>query len=120
MLKRQIEQHGNIFVEQDALDQTDAATIIDDVAKEKSRRDDKPSHLPRKMKELFGGQLQDEFLKNLWLQRLPSQIQALLSFSMETFDKLAEIADVALLTAVYSATSAPEPNTSAEIQELAK
>ncbi|GFS85439.1 integrase catalytic domain-containing protein [Trichonephila clavipes] len=82
--------------------------------------DDKPSHLPRKMKELFGGQLQDEFLKNLWLQRLPSQIQAVLSISMETFDKLAEIADVALLTAVYSATSAPEPNTSAEIQELAK
>ncbi|GFX77564.1 hypothetical protein TNCV_4026141 [Trichonephila clavipes] len=76
------------------------------------------------MKELSGGQLQDEFLKNQWLQRLPSQIQSVLSVSSETLDKLAEIADkvadVALPTAVYSATSAPEPNTFAEIQELAK
>ncbi|GFY53072.1 transposon Tf2-11 polyprotein [Trichonephila inaurata madagascariensis] len=55
--------------------------------------DDKPSHLLRKMKELSGGQLQDEFLKNLWLQRLPSQIQTVLSVSSETLDKLAEIAD---------------------------
>ncbi|GFY56800.1 hypothetical protein TNIN_474641 [Trichonephila inaurata madagascariensis] len=80
--------------------------------------------LLRKMKELSGGQLQDEFLKNLWLQCLPSQIQAVLSVSSETLDKLAEIADkvadVALPTAVYSATSAPEPNTSTEIQEIAK
>ncbi|GFY62637.1 hypothetical protein TNIN_117061 [Trichonephila inaurata madagascariensis] len=72
------------------------------------------------MKELSGGQLQDEFLKNLWLQRLPSQIQAVLSVSSETLDKLAEIADkvadAALPTAVYSVKSAPEPNPSAEIQ----
>ncbi|GFU69900.1 hypothetical protein TNCV_2470031 [Trichonephila clavipes] len=34
--------------------------------------------------------------------------------------KLAEIADVALPASVYSTTSAPEPNTSAEIQELTK
>ncbi|GFW41215.1 uncharacterized protein TNCV_842551 [Trichonephila clavipes] len=86
--------------------------------------DDKPSHLLRKIKELSGGQLQDKFLKDLWLQRLPSEIQAVLSVSSETLDKLAEIADkvadVALPTAVYSATSTPEPNPSAEIQELAK
>ncbi|GFS99509.1 hypothetical protein TNCV_4534751 [Trichonephila clavipes] len=31
-----------------------------------------------------------------------------------------EVADIALPTAVYSATSSPEPNPSAEIQELAK
>ncbi|GFX51231.1 hypothetical protein TNCV_2735821 [Trichonephila clavipes] len=76
------------------------------------------------MKELSRGHLQDEFLKTIWLQRLPSQIQAVLSVSSETLDKLAEtadkVADVALPTAVYSATSAPEPNTSAEIQELSK
>ncbi|GFY60566.1 uncharacterized protein TNIN_231151 [Trichonephila inaurata madagascariensis] len=84
--------------------------------------DDKPSHLLRKMKELFGGQLQEEFLKNIWLQRLSSQIQAVLSVSTETLDQLAEIADkvadVAVPTTVYSAKSAPEPNPSAEIQEL--
>ncbi|GFW28263.1 sorting nexin-27 [Trichonephila clavipes] len=88
------------------------------------KSDDKPSHLLRKMKELSGGQLQDEFLKNLWLQCLPSQIQAVLSVSLETLDKLAKIADkvadIALPTVVYSTTSAPEPNTSTEIQELAK
>ncbi|GFY64906.1 uncharacterized protein TNIN_215811 [Trichonephila inaurata madagascariensis] len=76
------------------------------------------------MKELSGGQLQDEFLKKIWLQRLPSQIQTVLSVSSETLNKLAEnadkVADVALPAAVYSATSAPELNTSAEIQELAK
>ncbi|GFV13733.1 uncharacterized protein TNCV_2500671 [Trichonephila clavipes] len=54
--------------------------------------DNKPSHLLRKMKELSGGQLQDEFLK-LWIQCLPSQIQAVFSVSSETLDKLAEIAD---------------------------
>ncbi|GFY78902.1 uncharacterized protein TNIN_169451 [Trichonephila inaurata madagascariensis] len=58
------------------------------------------------------------------IERLPSQIQTVLSVSSETLDKLAEIADkvadVALPAAVYSATSAPELNTSAEIQELAK
>ncbi|GFX08375.1 uncharacterized protein TNCV_3268641 [Trichonephila clavipes] len=68
--------------------------------------------------------IEDEFLKNLWLQRLPSQIQAVLSVSSETLDKLAEIvdkvADVALLAAVYSTTSTPEPNASAEIHDLAK
>ncbi|GFY45310.1 hypothetical protein TNIN_103911 [Trichonephila inaurata madagascariensis] len=74
------------------------------------------------MKELSGSPLQDEFLKNLWLQRLPSRIQAVHSVSSETLDKVAEIADkvadVALPTAAYSATSVPEPNTSAEIQEF--
>ncbi|GFU15439.1 hypothetical protein TNCV_2700331 [Trichonephila clavipes] len=75
------------------------------------------------MKELSGGQLQDEFLKNLWLQRLPSQFRLHLQFPRK-LDTLAEIADkvadAALPTAVYFAKSAPEPNTSAEIQELAK
>ncbi|GFY52926.1 uncharacterized protein TNIN_351511 [Trichonephila inaurata madagascariensis] len=82
--------------------------------------DDKPSHLLRKMKELSGGQLQDEFLKNLWLQHLPSQIQTVFSVSSETLDKLAEIADKVADVSLPVATSAPELNTSAEIQELAK
>ncbi|GFV27536.1 hypothetical protein TNCV_746891 [Trichonephila clavipes] len=40
------------------------------------------------MKELSGGQLQDEILKNLWLQRIPSQIQVVLSVSSETLEKI--------------------------------
>ncbi|GFR10278.1 hypothetical protein TNCT_140781 [Trichonephila clavata] len=72
------------------------------------------------MKEQSGGQLKDEFLQNLWLQHLPSQILTVLSVFSETLDKLAEIADVSLPAAVYSTTSAFDPNTSTEIQELSK
>ncbi|XP_054721212.1 uncharacterized protein LOC129230994 [Uloborus diversus] len=55
--------------------------------------DDKPSHLLRKMKQLAGQTLGDEFLKTLWLQRLPSQVQAILSVSEDSLDKLALMAD---------------------------
>nr|XP_042907727.1 uncharacterized protein LOC122271232 [Parasteatoda tepidariorum] len=55
--------------------------------------DDKPSHLLRKMRELGGRSITDDFLKTLWLQRLPSEMQAILSISSESLDKLAEMAD---------------------------
>ncbi|GFS57979.1 uncharacterized protein TNCV_3124651 [Trichonephila clavipes] len=55
--------------------------------------DEKPSHLLRKMKELSNGQLQDDFLQSLWLQRMPPHIQTVLSASSEPLDKLAIIAD---------------------------
>ncbi|GFW43654.1 hypothetical protein TNCV_4770031 [Trichonephila clavipes] len=54
--------------------------------------DEKPSHLLRKMKELSNGQLQDDFLQSLWLQRMPPHIQTVLSASPEPLDKLAIIA----------------------------
>lgn len=55
--------------------------------------DDKPSHLLRKMKQLAGTTLGEEFLKTLWLQRLPTQHQAILSVSEDSLDKLALMAD---------------------------
>ncbi|GFT76951.1 uncharacterized protein TNCV_1098711 [Trichonephila clavipes] len=55
--------------------------------------DEKPSHLLRKMKELSNGQLQDDFLQSLCLQRMPPHIQTVLSASSESLDKLAIIAD---------------------------
>ncbi|GFT45350.1 uncharacterized protein TNCV_4322831 [Trichonephila clavipes] len=55
--------------------------------------DEKPSHLLRKMKELSNGQLQDDFLQSLWLQRMLPHIQTVLSASSESLDKLAIIAD---------------------------
>ncbi|GFV98317.1 uncharacterized protein TNCV_622761 [Trichonephila clavipes] len=55
--------------------------------------DEKPSHLLRKIKELSNGQLQDDFLQSLWLQRMPPHIQTVLSASSEPLDKLAIIAD---------------------------
>ncbi|GFU31236.1 uncharacterized protein TNCV_1742291 [Trichonephila clavipes] len=54
---------------------------------------EKPSHLLRKMKELSNGQLQDDFLQSLWLQRMSPHIQTVLSASSESLDKLAIIAD---------------------------
>lgn len=55
--------------------------------------DDKPSHLLRKMRELGGKNVNDELLKTLWFQRLPSEIQTILSISSESLDNLARMAD---------------------------
>lgn len=55
--------------------------------------DEKPSHLLRKMKQLAGNILGEEILKTLWLQRLPTQVQAILSISNDPVDKLAVMAD---------------------------
>ncbi|GFT21973.1 retrovirus-related Pol polyprotein from transposon 297-like Protein [Nephila pilipes] len=55
--------------------------------------DDKPSHLLRKMKELAGTAINDDFLRNLWLQRLPAEIQTILSVSSEKLENLAKLAD---------------------------
>lgn len=55
--------------------------------------DEKPTHLLRKMKQLAGTILGEEILKTLWLQRLPNQIQAILSVSDDSLEKLAAMAD---------------------------
>ncbi len=55
--------------------------------------DDKPSHLLRKMRELAGTAFSDDFLKTLWLQRLPSEMQTILSISTENVDNVAKMAD---------------------------
>ncbi|KAF8793547.1 hypothetical protein HNY73_005012 [Argiope bruennichi] len=55
---------------------------------------DKPSQLLRKMRELGGGTcIKDDFLKTLWLQRLPSEMHSILSISYEPLDNLANMAD---------------------------
>ncbi|GFT54434.1 gag-pol polyprotein [Nephila pilipes] len=45
------------------------------------------------MKELAGPALNDDFLRNLWLQRLPSEIQTILFVSSEKLENLAKLAD---------------------------
>ncbi|GFW86882.1 hypothetical protein TNCV_2810371 [Trichonephila clavipes] len=78
--------------------------------------DEKPSHLLRKMKELSNGQLQDDFLQSLWLQRMPPHIQTVLSASSEPLDKLAIIADkvseVGVSSTICAATTVPPPSQS--------
>ncbi|GFX01872.1 retrovirus-related Pol polyprotein from transposon 297 [Trichonephila clavipes] len=79
--------------------------------------DEKPSHLLRKMKELSNGQLQDDFLQSLWLQRMPPHIQTVLSASSESLDKLAIIADkvsevVGASSTICAAKTVPLPSQS--------
>ncbi|GFX82733.1 transposon Tf2-11 polyprotein [Trichonephila clavipes] len=69
------------------------------------------------MKELSNGQLQDDFLKSLWLQRMPPHIQTVLSASSEPLDKLAIIADkvsevVGASSTICAATTVPPPSQS--------
>ncbi|GFW79166.1 retrovirus-related Pol polyprotein from transposon 297 [Trichonephila clavipes] len=79
--------------------------------------DEKPNHLLRKMKELSNGQLQDDFLQSLWLQRMSPHIQTVLSASSEPLDKLAIIADkvsevVGAFSTICAATTVPPPSQS--------
>ncbi|GFW62939.1 retrovirus-related Pol polyprotein from transposon 17.6 [Trichonephila clavipes] len=69
------------------------------------------------MKELSNGQLQDDFLQSLWLQRMPPHIQTVLSASSEPLDKLAIIADkvsevVGASLTICAAKSVPPPSQS--------
>ncbi|XP_023220356.1 uncharacterized protein LOC111622236 [Centruroides sculpturatus] len=59
----------------------------------------KPSALLRKMRELSASKITEKFLRNLWLQRLPKNIQTVLAVSGDEINKLAILADkVAELT----------------------
>lgn len=55
--------------------------------------DQKPSNLLREMRNLAGGCINADILKTLWLQRLPSNMQAILSVSSEDLDRLVVMAD---------------------------
>ncbi|GFS48150.1 uncharacterized protein TNCV_2295731 [Trichonephila clavipes] len=79
--------------------------------------DEKPSHLLRKMKELSNGQLQDDFLQSLWLQRMPPHIQTVFVCILEPLDKLAIIANkvsevVGASSTICAATIVPPPSQS--------
>lgn len=56
--------------------------------------DNHPSHLLRQMRGLASGRITDEFLRILWLQRMPSNVQQILSASPEPdLENLAKLAD---------------------------
>ncbi|XP_023235378.1 uncharacterized protein LOC111634772 [Centruroides sculpturatus] len=55
--------------------------------------DEKPSHVLRKMRQLANNKLGEDFLKTLWLQRLPQQTQAILAASDDGLENLAIMAD---------------------------
>ena len=55
--------------------------------------DEKPSHLLRRMRRLAKDKVSEDFLKTLWIQRLPNETQTILSVSDGDLDKLAQMAD---------------------------
>ncbi|KAK5639258.1 hypothetical protein RI129_011750 [Pyrocoelia pectoralis] len=55
--------------------------------------DKKPTTLLREMRSLAGQQVTDDFLKNLFLQRLPNNVKSILATSNDTVDNLAVMAD---------------------------
>lgn len=55
--------------------------------------DKKPSDLLSQMRSLAQGKVSDDILKQLWMQRLPSQMKAILSVSEDRLEKLATMAD---------------------------
>ncbi|GFY66758.1 uncharacterized protein TNIN_155281 [Trichonephila inaurata madagascariensis] len=64
--------------------------------------DRRPSDLLRQMKSLAGSSISDELIKSLWPQRLPQQLQAILSISKDSLNNIAEMADT--IIAVYSSS----------------
>ena len=55
--------------------------------------DKRPSRLLQEMKSLSGDKTSPDFLKTLWLQRLPVNMQQILSISSGSLDELSLIAD---------------------------
>ena len=97
--------------------------------------DRKPSQLLRRMRQLLGdSKLEDTILKQLWLQRLPSNVKAILASTSDsvTLDQLANLADKILEVTASSSiaqVSTPtltsptplqstSPNVSDDIQRL--
>ena len=74
--------------------------------------DKRPSQLLREMRDLSGGKVSDALLKSLWLQRLPTQIQAILTTSSDDLGQLTTMADK--INEVFSISG---PSVSAIIQQ---
>lgn len=53
----------------------------------------RPSQLLREMKNLAGNQVDDAFLKSMWMTRLPNHMRSIISISGESLDNIAVMAD---------------------------
>lgn len=95
-------------------------TLLQDLSLE----DKKPSALLREMRTLAGSNLPDEFLRNLWMQHLPKQTQAILAVHTGGLAELAlladKIAEVAPSTTIAAVSATSSENTSGELNLLKK
>lgn len=73
--------------------------------------DKKPSYLLREMQQLAADKLSEDLLKSLWLQRLPLQVQAILTTSKDSLSNLAAMADKINEVNEYPTVSAVETTT---------
>ncbi|GBM65258.1 hypothetical protein AVEN_46099-1 [Araneus ventricosus] len=64
-------------------------TLIEDL----ESGDRSPSVLLRQMRDLGESHVDEAFLRNIWMRRLPSRVQAVLAVSSESLSNLAEMAD---------------------------
>ncbi|XP_077256528.1 uncharacterized protein LOC143894258 [Temnothorax americanus] len=89
--------------------------------------DRKPTHLLREMRRLTNNSVDEQLLQTLWLQRMPSRVQELLSVvEGVALDKMAELADKAMertvptVAAVDTATPGTDPTLMSSISELTR
>lgn len=70
-------------------DQKKIKTLLEDI----QLGDKKPSNLLNEMRILGGTKVSGDLLKQIWLQRLPSQIRMIISTSAEDLSNIAKMAD---------------------------
>ena len=78
----------------------------------------KPSQLLNKMRNLAGDNIKDDFLKNLWLQRLPADFQTVLTASDVAVNDLAAMADRMWELRPTPSVNAIKHTSSSEISEI--
>lgn len=86
--------------------------------------DKKPSHLLNEMRRLGGDNINEDFLKTLWLQNLPSHARAILSTSNADLtnlsalaDKILEVADASQVNNINSQSTSNTSSTSNTVLE---
>ena len=87
--------------------------------------DQKPSHLLRRLRNLANSNIQEGFIKELWLQRLPPNVKQILAISKDDLDNMAIMADQIManseasgVAAIKSNENKWETNDSATLQRL--
>ncbi|XP_037959783.1 uncharacterized protein LOC119689109 [Teleopsis dalmanni] len=82
--------------------------------------DKKPTEILNEMRTLSQGKVSEELLKQLWMQRLPLQVKAILSVSEDNLDKLSVMADKICDTTDVTEMNAYTTQPTLDMQSLEK
>lgn len=80
--------------------------------------DKRPSQLLNIMKTYAGNKMSDDFLKTLWMQRMPTQVQQIISTIQGDTQNLATVADKIMEVGTYHQVSQASSGKSSEFLEL--